>query len=192
MRTCYKSVVCEVERGEVRHFYIASVRIFALGEELIDRVQGVGLNSIIGSKDDELWDLGLWYKRKVSFWQAVYHPNAFGWYGVMVVWLTGCSPPGGLVLAQAQSGSWHLVGSHEYPKADGLVVGPSIAPSCANASSGRRAGTSAYTRITGPGWLVQRNGGAEQAGKETTSWAGEPRCAFERTWIRSKKQANDL
>jgi hypothetical protein len=96
------------------------------------------------------------------------------------------------VLAQAQSGSWHLVGSHEYPKADGLVVGPSIAPSCASASSGSRAETSAYTRITGRGWSVQRNGGAIQAGKGATSGAGEPRCAFGRMWIRTKKEANDL
>lgn len=121
--------------------------------------------------------------------------SAFGWYGVMVVWLTGCSPPGGSVLAQAQLGSWHLVGSHEYPNADGLVVGPFITPSCANASSGRRAEASAYASITGRGWLVQRNGGAKQAGEGATSWTGEPPYAFEileRKWFRNKKEASDL
>ena len=64
-RTCYKSVVRVVEGGEVGHFYAAPIGIFALGEELIDRVQSVGLNGIIGSEDDELWNLGL---RKVSNW----------------------------------------------------------------------------------------------------------------------------
>lgn len=48
------------------------------------------------------------------------------------------SPPGGLVLAQLQDGSRHSVGSHEYPAAEELEVGPEIPPSCANASKGAK------------------------------------------------------
>lgn len=50
--------------------------------------------------------------------------------------LTGLIPPGGLVLAQLQLGSLHFEASQEYPNASGLVVGPSIPPSWASASSG--------------------------------------------------------
>jgi len=42
---------------------------------------------------------------------------------------TGCKPPGGLVLAQLQSGNLHLDGSQEYPAAAALEVGPEITPS---------------------------------------------------------------
>jgi len=42
---------------------------------------------------------------------------------------TGCKPPGGLVLAQLQSGNLHLDESQEYPAAAALEVGPEITPS---------------------------------------------------------------
>lgn len=44
--------------------------------------------------------------------------------------LTGSNPPGGVVLAQLQSGSWHFEVSQEYPAACALLVGPVTLPSC--------------------------------------------------------------
>jgi len=74
-----------------------------LGKELIDRVQSVGLNSIIGSEKNELGDVGLEYRLGPSVK-----------LGTMTVKRqTGRNPPGGLVLAQAQSGSLHVFGSQE-------------------------------------------------------------------------------
>lgn len=43
--------------------------------------------------------------------------------------ITGLSPPGGLALAQLHLGSLHTEGSHEYPAACELLVGPETLPS---------------------------------------------------------------
>jgi hypothetical protein len=51
---------------------------------------------------------------------------------------TGLRPPGGLVLAQLQLGSLHLVASQEYPAAAELDVAPLMDPSCASTSRGAK------------------------------------------------------
>jgi hypothetical protein len=48
---------------------------------------------------------------------------------MLLVERTGERPPGGLVLAQLQLGNLHWLGSHEYPAADELLVGPDMEPS---------------------------------------------------------------
>lgn len=74
-RACYARVVSDfvtgdkpvrnerviriVERCIIGHLWLTAVWVFALREELIDRIEGVGLNGIVGSENDELRNLGL-------------------------------------------------------------------------------------------------------------------------------------
>jgi len=113
-----KCVIGIVERREVGHLDRATVRILPLSKELIDRIESIGLNSIVGSKDNELW-----YIRLESRPSEVTHGQRIGEKQ------PGERPPGGLALAQLQLGNWHWLGSHEYPAADELLVGPEMEPS---------------------------------------------------------------
>jgi hypothetical protein len=59
-------VVGVIQRCVVGHFYRTPVRIFALGEEHIDGIQGIGLNSIICREHYKLGHVGLWKDMHVS------------------------------------------------------------------------------------------------------------------------------
>ena len=52
-------VIRVVERCIIGHLRLTAIWVFALREELIDRIEGVGLNGIVGSENDELRNLGL-------------------------------------------------------------------------------------------------------------------------------------
>lgn len=52
-RTGNEGVVGEVEGGKVGHLWSAAVRVLAVSQELVDRVEGVRLNGIVGGEDDE-------------------------------------------------------------------------------------------------------------------------------------------
>lgn len=60
-----KSVISEVERGEICRLDWASIGICALGQELVNSIESIGLNGIIGSEDDELGNIRL-YRLQVS------------------------------------------------------------------------------------------------------------------------------
>lgn len=49
-----KGIVGIVERREVGHLDRTTIRILPLSKELIDRVDRIGLDSIVGSEDNEL------------------------------------------------------------------------------------------------------------------------------------------
>ena len=110
-------VVRVVKRSVVGHFGSATVGVLAVSQKLVDRVERIRLNSVVSSEHDEHWRITLYkmsgYRSRVG----------------TVCWLTGLIPPGGSVLAQWQSGSWHLEGSQEYPAEDPLLVGPLDCPS---------------------------------------------------------------
>ena len=52
----HEGVVCVVEGREVCHLGLATVRVLAVGEELVDGIESVGLDSIVGSEHYELWN----------------------------------------------------------------------------------------------------------------------------------------
>ena len=54
-----EGVVCVIKRGVIGHLNGASVGVFALSEELIDGIEGIGLDRIVGSEYDELRDIRL-------------------------------------------------------------------------------------------------------------------------------------
>ena len=54
------------ERSVVSHRRSASIGVFALGEELVDGIQGVGLNSIVGREYNKLGDICLWNQTHLS------------------------------------------------------------------------------------------------------------------------------
>ena len=99
-RTCDEPKVGVVERREVGHLGLAAVRVLAVLEELVDGVDGVRLDRIVGGEDDELGNVFLW-RRSVAERRAERRGR------------TGSRPPGGLVLAQLHSGSLHLSASQE-------------------------------------------------------------------------------
>ena len=57
--TCHEPEVGVVERREVGHLGRASVWVLAVGKELVDGVDRVALDSIVGGEDHELGDDGL-------------------------------------------------------------------------------------------------------------------------------------
>lgn len=46
-------VVSEIEGGVIGHLGLASIRVLALREELVDGIKGVALYGIVGGKDNE-------------------------------------------------------------------------------------------------------------------------------------------
>lgn len=57
-----EGVVCVCERGKVGHLGAAAVWVSSLSEELVNRVNGIGLNGVVRRKDDELWHFFLQYR----------------------------------------------------------------------------------------------------------------------------------
>lgn len=55
-----EGIVCIRERSVISHRRSASIGVFALGEELVDGIQGVGLDGVVGREYDELRDICLW------------------------------------------------------------------------------------------------------------------------------------
>ena len=55
----HKGVISVVEGCEVGHLGLAAVRILALSEELVDGIDGVGLDCVVSGEDDELGDVFL-------------------------------------------------------------------------------------------------------------------------------------
>lgn len=51
---CDECVIGVVEGSEVGHFRPASIWVLSLGEELVDSVESIRLDSIISTVDDEL------------------------------------------------------------------------------------------------------------------------------------------
>lgn len=137
--TGYKGIVGIIQWGEVGHFDWTSIWIFALGEELINWIQGVGLDGVICGEHDELGNVRL---RCVSaFFSGRQSPCPRDRRFDMERRLTGWSPPGGLTLAQLQFGNWHFEGSHEYEyaKVCGLAVVPIIPLSWASTKTDDKA-----------------------------------------------------
>ena len=54
-----EGVVRVVEGGVIRHSGRAAVRVLALCQELVDGVEGIGLDGIIGSENKEHRRIGL-------------------------------------------------------------------------------------------------------------------------------------
>jgi hypothetical protein len=83
-----KCVVGIVERREVGHLDRATVRILPLSKELIDSIESIGLNGIIGSEDNELR-----YIRLESRPSEVTHGQRIGkkTYGRKTTWGTCAS-----------------------------------------------------------------------------------------------------
>lgn len=61
-----EGVVSISEGSVVSHGRSASIGIFALGEELIDGIQGIRLNGVVGREYDELRDICLWNQGRLS------------------------------------------------------------------------------------------------------------------------------
>ncbi len=57
--TCDQSIVGIIERSEVSHLGLASIRVLPVGEELVHRVEGVRLDSIVRGKHNEHRRFGL-------------------------------------------------------------------------------------------------------------------------------------
>ena len=55
----HEGVIRVVEGCEVGHLGLTAVRILALSEELVDGIDGVGLDSVVSGEDDELGDVFL-------------------------------------------------------------------------------------------------------------------------------------
>lgn len=71
------SIVGVVERDKVGHERTASVGVLALSKELVDRLDGVILNSIIGSEDDELRNvLGVEATRRLGVSAVAFRKSA--------------------------------------------------------------------------------------------------------------------
>jgi hypothetical protein len=51
--TCNESVVRKVQGRIIGHFYGATIRIFAVSQELVDGIEGVRLYGIVGGEDNE-------------------------------------------------------------------------------------------------------------------------------------------
>lgn len=60
------------EGGKVSHRGSTSIGVFALGKELVDGIQGVRLNSVVGCKYDELRDICLRNDKRLSKWAREY------------------------------------------------------------------------------------------------------------------------
>ena len=48
-----------IKRCEVGHFDRAAIRVLALCKELVDRIKGIGLDSVVRCEYDKLGHLGL-------------------------------------------------------------------------------------------------------------------------------------
>lgn len=51
-----------VDGGVVSHLGLTTVGVLAMGEELIDSIQSIGLDGIVGGEDDELGDVRLYMR----------------------------------------------------------------------------------------------------------------------------------
>ncbi len=51
-----EGVVGVVQGDIIRYFGLTPIGIFAVGKELVDGVESVGLNGVVGSEDNELRD----------------------------------------------------------------------------------------------------------------------------------------
>jgi len=130
---------------------------------LVDGINGVGLQGIVGGIDDELRDVALSTSKVRPYPNEKLTRDGKRTWGCLAQAegrrgdttkervITGLSPPGGLVLAQLHFGSWHVEGSQEYPAASELLVGPSTLPSWARERTGRRNARMARDRIVGKG-----------------------------------------
>jgi hypothetical protein len=58
-QTSDQGIIREVEGCKVRHFRWTAVGVHSVGQELVDGVNGVGLNSIVSGEDYEHGDIGL-------------------------------------------------------------------------------------------------------------------------------------
>lgn len=54
---CDQGIVGVIERRKIGHFGLAAIGIFALSEELVDGIEGVGLHGIVSCEHYELRDL---------------------------------------------------------------------------------------------------------------------------------------
>lgn len=54
-----ESIICVIQGSVVGHLGRTAVGIYAVTEELIDGIDGVGLYRIVGSIDEELGDIAL-------------------------------------------------------------------------------------------------------------------------------------
>jgi len=54
-----EGVVGVIQGGEVCHLRWAAVRVFPLGKKLVDGVDSVGLDGVIGGEYDEHWHVRL-------------------------------------------------------------------------------------------------------------------------------------
>jgi hypothetical protein len=61
-----EGVVSVSERSVVSHGRSASVGVFALGEELVDGIQGIRLDGVVGREYDELRDICLSEPKRLS------------------------------------------------------------------------------------------------------------------------------
>jgi hypothetical protein len=136
-----ESVIGVNEGRVVRHDGLAAIGIFALSEELANGTQCVRLDGIVGREYDELGDICLRNRKRLSNESHAYnHRDDAARQQHECLALTGSKPPGGLTLAQLHFGSWHWLASHEYPAESALEIGPMMPlPSWARTRSGRRA-----------------------------------------------------
>ena len=56
----HEGVIGVVEGCEVGHLGLAAVGVFAVGEELVDGVEGEALDGIVGREDDKHGSVTLW------------------------------------------------------------------------------------------------------------------------------------
>jgi hypothetical protein len=125
----HQRIVRKIQTGVIRHARRAPVRVLPLCQELVDGVERVRLDGVVGREDDELGDVGLFSGQERTANSDRVSKIRKTCITASMQRLTGLNPPGGLVLAQLQFGSLHWLASHEYPAACALDVGPLIWPS---------------------------------------------------------------
>ena len=54
-----EGVVCVVQGRVVSHLRSAAIGVYTVSEELVDGIEGVRLDGIVGGEDDELWNYRL-------------------------------------------------------------------------------------------------------------------------------------
>ena len=66
----HEGVVCVVDGGVVGHLGLASIRVLAVCEELVDGVEGEALDGIVGREDDKHGSVTLWRNIRDSQYRA--------------------------------------------------------------------------------------------------------------------------
>jgi len=56
---CNECVVCIIKRGKISYFWLTAIRILSVGKKLVYGLEGIRLDSIVGSEDNELWHFRL-------------------------------------------------------------------------------------------------------------------------------------